>query len=453
VRVGRIPEVMAPLRALGRFMDRGPRGKQDEPLWTDDASAEARVGFFAAAAHFERSAPWSVAGDGQILRLDAPALGWVGACASVLGAAAEEYGLLLLRSVDDYVAFARRADRVLSGGSGSRRIGIPLLSVKFDHPHDVVGGKVLAREARAHGWKPGPEGRLPYLLKASPDNAALPLTSEDYRVATVFLEAVRAFVEKHRRLFDGPPKKNVGLRIEVPTPEGDVEATVTAPPADLPWAWGEEEPVEGLRRLDAVTLREGFREARRAAGASEDEAAEACQCVDEALRFKTARGERGDRWTADDVEAYLLDHYPARGGAPDEDLERVPVHLDAFLEWLAASGPGNVLSLRAARACLARCRERFLRDARDPRRFGPAKTLVRAMLAEGIDPTDRRAADRFIEVFNERVQEDPSLLPLPGEHAPHGKAWVWTPDQPPPDPRGPCPCGSGKRYRKCCMPR
>ena len=56
--------------------------------------------------------------------------------------------------------------------------------------------------------------------------------------------------------------------------------------------------------------------------------------------------------------------------------------------------------------------------------------------------------------FLRRVQEDPSLLPrLPGEPGPHGKAWVCTPDQPPPDPRGPCPCGSGKRYRKCCMPR
>ena len=175
--------------------------------------------------------------------------------------------------------------------------------------------------------------------------------------------------------------------------------------------------------------------------------------VDEALRFKASRGEPGDRWTADDVEEYLLRHYPTRGGAPDEEIELVPASLDDFLEWLGTLGKGGAGTLRAARERLARCRGRFLADARDPRRFGPAKTLLRAMVREGVDPTDSRAVDSFMTGFNERVQKDPSLMPLPVDFSRHGRAWVWTPDQPPPDPRGPCPCGSGKRYRKCCMPR
>jgi len=175
--------------------------------------------------------------------------------------------------------------------------------------------------------------------------------------------------------------------------------------------------------------------------------------VDEALRFKASGGEPGDRWTADDVEEYLLRHYPVRGSAPDEELELVPASLDAFLGWLGTLRKGRVVALRAARERLARCRDRFLIDARDPRRFGPAKTLLRAMVREGVDPTDSRAVDAFMAQFNERVQKDPSLMPLPEDLLHRGKAWGWTPDQPPPDPRGPCPCGSGKRYRKCCMPR
>ena len=75
------------------------------------------------------------------------------------------------------------------------------------------------------------------------------------------------------------------------------------------------------------------------------------------------------------------------------------------------------------------------------------------MVRQGVDPTDSRAVDAFMTEFNERVQTDPSLMPLPVDFSHHRRAWVWTPDQPPPDPRGPCPCGSGKRYRKCCMPR
>jgi uncharacterized protein YchJ len=82
-----------------------------------------------------------------------------------------------------------------------------------------------------------------------------------------------------------------------------------------------------------------------------------------------------------------------------------------------------------------------------------AKRFVRAMQAEGVDPSDRRAADRFIARFNERLQEDPSVLPEPGAAPRRRRLWVWTPGESVPDPKGPCPCGSGKRYRKCCMPR
>ena len=33
------------------------------------------------------------------------------------------------------------------------------------------------------------------------------------------------------------------------------------------------------------------------------------------------------------------------------------------------------------------------------------------------------------------------------------KKWVWNPADPPPDPKAAYPCGSGRRYKKCCMPR
>ncbi|HSD28137.1 MAG TPA: SEC-C domain-containing protein, partial [Vicinamibacteria bacterium] len=451
VRVGPIPELRAPLAALNRFMGRPSAGGEEAPRWTDEASPEARILFYEAAERFERAAPWELADDGQILSLDAPALGWEGACVSILGAAGEEFGLLLLRSLEDYIALARLSDRELSGGR--RWPGIPILSVNFDHPENLTGGEAIAKKACSLGWKPGNTGRLAYLLKVDAQGATPTLATEDYGLATACMEAVRAFFEENRRLFRRPPKKNVTTRSRIAMPVGDVEVRVTAPPEDLPWAWGEEEPIEGLRRGDVVTVREAFRDARRAAGASEEEAEKACMVVHDALQYKAKRGEPVERWTADDVEKYLLGHYPARGGAPDEELELVPLHLDAFLEWLAASGGGEPGPLRTARDRLARCRHAFLRDARDPKLFGPAKTLVRAMQREGVDPTDRRATDRFIAKFNERALEDPSILPMLDPAPRRRKLWVWTPGQPAPDPRGPCPCGSGKRYRKCCMPR
>ena len=343
VRVGPVPELRAPLAALSRFVGRGGGSRREEPLWTDEASAEARIGFFQAAAQFERSAPWEAAGDGQVLRLDVPALGWDGACASILGAAGEEFGLLLLRSIEDYVAFTRLAGEPGRPANRRRGIGIPLLSVNLDDPDAITGGDVLAKRARAHGWQPGPEGRLAYLLKVSPESVTQPITTDDYRLATASLEAVRVFVEKNLRLFQQPPAERIETQSRVVMPAGELEVRVTAPPDDLPWAWGEEEPIDGLRRLESEAVLEAFLEARRTSGASEEEVGHAREVVDEALRFKASRGEPGDRWTADDVEEYLLRHYPARGGAPDEELDLVPASLDAFLDWLGTLGKGRVV--------------------------------------------------------------------------------------------------------------
>jgi len=73
--------------------------------------------------------------------------------------------------------------------------------VSYDHPDSLPGGEELETNARILGWKPGKEGRLAYLLKMAADGEAQALTTEDYCLATVGLEAVRAFVDEHRRLF------------------------------------------------------------------------------------------------------------------------------------------------------------------------------------------------------------------------------------------------------------
>jgi hypothetical protein len=91
-------------------------------------------------------------------------------------------------------------------------------------------------------------------------------------------------------------------------------------------------------------------------------------------------------------------------------------------------------------------------------RFDPAKAIALEMEKSGIDISDRKAVDRFMAEFNERLARDPSLLPdipIPADYRgrpKQSKAYVWTPGIPPPNPKRACPCGSGKPYRKCCMP-
>jgi hypothetical protein len=428
----------------------------DELPWRDDATLEARLAFYKAATAFERAKPWSIASDSQLLELRAPALGRERACVSILGAAGESFGLLLFDSLADYIAMTRLAALAPEERAHVQGAGAPVFAVHYDDPADLPGGAALERRARALGWKPGKEGRVPLVVKMGGDGAPQPVGDADYRLATACLQTVGPFVEQHRRLFRPPNDKPASAgpasesRHELATAAGPVEVIVAAPP-DVPWEWGREEPLAGLTRKAADALIDRFRADRRARGSDEAEVVKAAGHVAEALRYRLSRQEPVAGWGADDIQAYLLDYYPAKGVAPDEDLALVPASLDAFFEWLATTEGADPGAIAAVRGRLERCRDAFLRYASDPRRFSQSKTLVRAARAEGVDLGDAKALDAFVKRFKRRLARDPSLLPPPGP-VPR-KAWIWTPGQPVPDAKGECPCGSGKRYRKCCMPR
>jgi len=449
ILVAPTPEIDSAIDAFVAWSDHARGGGGREPDWVDGAGADAKAGFYTAAAQFERSRPWRKASDGQVLAIDVPALGCEGACLSILGKLEDSFGLLLLRSIEDYAAFARLAAAAAGASRRGLSAGVPLFSVNFDRPRDLPAGKKLAAEARAHGFVPGPGGRVPYILKLSPDAVAIPTTTDDYRLATACLEAARRFVEKHGELFAAAPSQRVEERSTVVMPSGALDVVVTAPPRDLPWRWGEQEPIEGVHERDREAMLAAFHAARAAGGASPEEADAARWAAQEMLEFKARLGGSLVDWTPDDVDAYLLQYYPSHGSETGELLRAIPDLLDAFLGWLAmreSAVPGRI---EAARKRIAQCREAFLREASDPRRFGPAKAVVQAMRQANVDVTDPAAVEGFMEQFNRRLQDDPSLLPM----APPGTRWVWDGEGPPPDPRGACPCGSGRRYRKCCMPR
>lgn len=48
---------------------------------------------------------------------------------------------------------------------------------------------------------------------------------------------------------------------------------------------------------------------------------------------------------------------------------------------------------------------------------------------------------------------DPEALPSRGATRPARTRWAPSPEHPAPRPTDPCPCGSGRRYRKCCLRR
>jgi hypothetical protein len=110
-------------------------------------------------------------------------------------------------------------------------------------------------------------------------------------------------------------------------------------------------------------------------------------------------------WTGADLAEYLLDHFPRKVSVEEQTLSAVPRCACAFLEFLdaRASLSGQPLE-QLVQVCHA-LRGDFLEHARDRSRWGPAKSLVMQMLAEGIDPSAPGAMDAWMANFNARPPE------------------------------------------------
>ena len=161
VREAPTPEVDWALEAFAEYAGEAEGGPVREPEWADGAAPDAKAGFYDAAARFERAAPWEKAGDGQVLAVDVPEMGWTGACVSLLGQAEETFGLLVLRSLADYVQFVRVGDAFAEGPRRPPGPGVPLFSINFDRPAICPGGRSSPRRRVLTASCPVREGVCP----------------------------------------------------------------------------------------------------------------------------------------------------------------------------------------------------------------------------------------------------------------------------------------------------
>jgi hypothetical protein len=121
------------------------------------------------------------------------------------------------------------------------------------------------------------------------------------------------------------------------------------------------------------------------------------------LEWKGVYGDgRLGRWTEDDLDAFLFDHFPRKISADARMLDAVPECLIAFLSFLAEreSLSGAPLDVLAA-ACLGMAEE-FRLEATNRSNWGPAKSLAMQMHDDGVDPTDASAVAAWMEAFNAR---------------------------------------------------
>lgn len=112
------------------------------------------------------------------------------------------------------------------------------------------------------------------------------------------------------------------------------------------------------------------------------------------------------RWSPSVVELCLLDWLPRKVTLDDESVTRIP---DVLRAWVRFAGGRKGLAgenVAATVGALDEFEAEYRGAMRDSSRFGPAKSIVSAMLAEGVPLTDQASLDAWLEGFNARPQEE-----------------------------------------------
>ena len=120
-------------------------------------------------------------------------------------------------------------------------------------------------------------------------------------------------------------------------------------------------------------------------------------------------------WIPADLRDMLCEWFPRKATMDDETIEQTVPTVAAFIDYLASSGLLTDVSAPPdeLKAALEKLAPTFRAYMADPARFGPAKSIATAMMAQGVDLTDSDAVDRFIGDFNAgRLGKPEQLLPV-----------------------------------------
>jgi hypothetical protein len=151
------------------------------------------------------------------------------------------------------------------------------------------------------------------------------------------------------------------------------------------------------------------------------------------------RGEIVDEIALGSVDEFLFDYVPRKVSTDAERANEIVLELTLFweylqrvyelpnaksiIEWLTTDG--LVASLQA--------------EMSDPANFGMAKSIFMSGKAAGYDMTSEKGTAEFMAAYNRSLQQDVASAPEP---VVSGREKIGRND--------PCPCGSGKKFKKCC---
>lgn len=123
-----------------------------------------------------------------------------------------------------------------------------------------------------------------------------------------------------------------------------------------------------------------------------------------------ARCDYGDgdplRWSPSVVQMFMLDHLPRKVSLDAAEIRALPVVLKAWVEFCLRKRGLDDEQIAATTSTIDELVGRFRREVTDHRNFGPAKAMVNAMQAAGVEIGDQAAMDAWVADFNERPFEE-----------------------------------------------
>ena len=142
----------------------------------------------------------------------------------------------------------------------------------------------------------------------------------------------------------------------------------------------------------------------------------------------------------------LLELFPRKVTAERECFENVAPVTAAFLKWLGSEG------ILAETADLVETvnnwADTIVANGMDPKCWGMGKSFAMRAKADGVDMEDQEAVKGYIAEYNRRLPV--KSLPDPFESRDFTPPIPIVEDSPKIGRNEPCPCGSGKKYKKCC---
>jgi hypothetical protein len=139
-------------------------------------------------------------------------------------------------------------------------------------------------------------------------------------------------------------------------------------------------------------------------------------------------------WNVVELEECCLETLPRKVSADEIYFQSIAPVLCAFFAF--AEGKSV---LKNASMLVKRVRaidKQIVKNASDPEHWGISKSLVMGAEDAGIDVMDEGELDQVITVHDEETLSQPKAEPV------HVGQKIGRNE--------PCPCGSGKKYKKCC---